>query len=352
MEKVITDLRMGIPVVIEGADESVFALAVEMMWKENLQQFRDIAGKSAEYLLLTANRMKVVSNFSGDNVAVIESGGLDVDGLRNLAGVNGVVSIPEPDIAENNNIPSSLADAAVRLAQIAEVIPAILAVNITDTATTGFTTISASSISRYEKDFAANLEPVVTAPLKLHNAPDAEITLFRSAPGNREHYAIIIGGREKVLQMDAPLVRVHSSCFTGDLLGSMKCDCQQQLHAAMRHMDTQGGGILLYLTQEGRGIGLANKLRAYNLQEGGMDTVEANEFLGFADDDRAFLPAAAMLKRLGVGNVRILTNNPRKVAGLEQNGINITERVPLVIEAGEHNRGYMGVKFDKMGHLG
>ncbi|MGB5068626.1 MAG: GTP cyclohydrolase II, partial [Albidovulum sp.] len=166
--------------------------------------------------------------------------------------------------------------------------------------------------------------------------------------GGEEHYAIEIGQPPR----DGPvLARLHSACFTGDLLGSLKCDCGPQLHTAMSMMGDEGAGILLYLNQEGRGIGLANKMRAYSLQDQGFDTVEANHRLGFEDDERDFHLAAALLKRLGFASVRLLTNNPAKIRMMEANGIAVTERVPLKAGRGPLNDGYLATKAAKSGHL-
>ena len=147
------------------------------------------------------------------------------------------------------------------------------------------------------------------------------------------------------------LARLHSACFTGDVLGSLKCDCGPQLHAALNAMGQEGEGVLLYLNQEGRGIGLANKMRAYALQNQGFDTVEANHRLGFEDDERDFRIGAGILRRMGFGAVRLMTNNPRKVAMLEGHGIRVAERVPLITPRNRHNTGYLDVKAQKSGHL-
>ena len=150
--------------------------------------------------------------------------------------------------------------------------------------------------------------------------------------------------------MASPLTRIHSQCFTGDLLGSLKCDCGGQLRLALERMGEEGSGLLLYLLQEGRGIGLVNKLRAYRLQDQGFDTVQANQRLGFGTDERAYRPAAEILKKLGFTHVRLLTNNPAKVAGLERCGIKVTERRALLTEPNRHNAEYLRAKAEKTGH--
>ncbi len=174
------------------------------------------------------------------------------------------------------------------------------------------------------------------------------LKMYRSRISGLEHLALIKGD----VSTDAPvLTRVHSECFTGDVLGSERCDCGHQLHAAMEAVEREGRGVILYMRQEGRGIGLANKLHAYRKQEEGLDTVEANVALGFAPDLRDYGEGAQILADLGVRKVRLMTNNPCKVKGLDGYGIEITERVPLVIPANAHDRRYLDTKRDKMGHL-
>ncbi|RVT82115.1 GTP cyclohydrolase II [Rhodobacteraceae bacterium CCMM004] len=189
---------------------------------------------------------------------------------------------------------------------------------------------------------------VVGARLPMALAGAGRLTVYRPGDGGDEHYTVEVGHPSG----DAPvLVRLHSACFTGDVLGSLKCDCGPQLHAALRQMAEAGGGLLLYLNQEGRGIGLANKMRAYALQDQGFDTVEANHRLGFLDDERDFRAGAEMLRDRGIDRVRLLTNNPRKVAMLERCGIQVVERVPLWVGATDENRAYLRTKAEKSGHL-
>jgi len=188
---------------------------------------------------------------------------------------------------------------------------------------------------------------VSRARLPTRFSEQGEIVAFRSEDDSAEHVALLIGapaGR-------APLVRLHSECLTGDALGSLKCDCGPQLDAAMTAIAESGWGILLYLRQEGRAIGLANKLRAYALQDQGFDTVDANLRLGFADDERDFSVAAAMLERLGQRKIRLLTNNPRKSEALKAAGIQVVEEVPLKAGANRHNRNYLDTKRRRSGHV-
>ncbi len=191
-----------------------------------------------------------------------------------------------------------------------------------------------------------NIKAVSSARVPLKFAKHSTVQVYRSTDLDEEHYAVIVGDQSS----EQPLVRVHSACFTGDCLGSLKCDCGPQLHAALRAMEAEGG-ILLHLSQEGRGIGMANKMRAYKLQDQGFDTVEANHRLGFADDEREFGIAAEMLRKLHKQKIRLLTNNPRKINLLESSGITVVERVPLQIKAGSDNAAYLSTKANKSGHL-
>ena len=240
------------------------------------------------------------------------------------------------------------AEAAMELARLAGVLPAFLV----DPAPAGEAqTVSASDISAW-KD-SASLVIATRARLPVSASDDAEVVAFRSTNDLREHVALVIGRQSGEA---APLVRLHSECLTGDILGSLKCDCGPQLDAALAAMAQEasegtGWGVLLYLRQEGRGIGLINKLRAYRLQDQGFDTVDANNRLGLPTEARDFPVAARMLALLGVGAVRLMTNNPEKVAALEAEGVMVAERVPHALPANPHNARYLATKRDRSGHL-
>ncbi len=201
-----------------------------------------------------------------------------------------------------------------------------------------------ASSEKREKDLVTSIE-TVAMPTEYG---DFKLTMYRSTLTGLEHLALVKGD----VSDDRPvLVRVHSECFTGDVLASERCDCGAQLHTAMEMVEKEGRGIVLYMRQEGRGIGLANKLHAYHLQEKGMDTVEANVALGFAPDLRDYGEGAQILVDLGVRKLRLMTNNPCKVKGLEGYGLEIVERVPIVIPANVHDKRYLDTKKEKMGHL-
>jgi len=179
-------------------------------------------------------------------------------------------------------------------------------------------------------------------------AGEFRLKLYQSDVDNKDHLALVCGSPESG---KTPLVRVHSECLTGDVFHSMRCDCGEQLHSAMRAVQKHGYGAIVYMRQEGRGIGLAKKIHAYELQEQGMDTVEANEHLGFDADLRDYGIGAQILHNLGMTKINLLTNNPAKIFGLDKYGVEVEERVPLVLQPGEHNNFYLATKRDKMGHI-
>lgn len=229
--------------------------------------------------------------------------------------------------------------AAMELAREAGLLPAFLIVDAQ-----AEVDVSAADITAFQD--ANGLRIAARAKLPVAAAENAELVAYRSVADAADHVALVVGNRDG----SPPVVRLHSECLTGDVLGSLKCDCGPQLHEALHQIADAQWGVLLYLRQEGRGIGLVNKLRAYALQDQGFDTVDANIRLGFAIDARDFSVAAQMLRLLAIENVRLLTNNPEKVAGLEAEGIAVVERLPLKIAANPHNAHYLATKRDRTGH--
>lgn len=211
----------------------------------------------------------------------------------------------------------------------------------------GLRMITVKDLIQYRMQREKLVHRVVSTTLPTQNGT-FEIHLYRSDTDSKEHIALVKG----VITADTPvLVRVHSECLTGDVFGSMRCDCNEQLNAALKLVEKEGRGVVVYMRQEGRGIGLSNKLKAYRLQDGGLDTVEANEKLGFRPDLRDYGIGAQILRDLGVGKMRLMTNNPKKVVGLHGYGLEIVERVPLEGEVHELNEKYLKTKRDKLGHL-
>jgi GTP cyclohydrolase II len=239
------------------------------------------------------------------------------------------------------------AAAALDLARLAGILPAFL---VAPEPAREPVVVAAADVAALTD--ASRLAVATRARLPIAAHEDAEIVVFRAPDDLREHAALVIGRQSSER---APLVRLHSECLTGDVLGSLKCDCGPQLDAALDEIAAEarsgGWGVLLYLRQEGRGIGLVNKLRAYRLQDQGFDTLEANRRLGLPAEARDFPVAARMLELLGVREIRLLTNNPAKVAALEAAGVTVAERVPHALPANPHNARYLATKRDAAGHL-
>jgi len=237
--------------------------------------------------------------------------------------------------------------AAIALVKLAGLLPMVL-VAPGESRPADLPEVAAEAVLAFPRAAAHSLRRVAEADLPLAASEQCHVVAFRPANGGDEHLALIVGKPD----LGQPvLTRLHSACFTGDLLGSLRCDCGEQLQGAIARLAEEGGGLLLYLAQEGRGIGLVNKLRAYQLQDRGLDTLDANRRLGFEDDERLYLAAAEMLAQLGIGTVRLLTNNPAKVEALGRYGVTVAERVPHVFPANPHNRRYLATKARRSGHL-
>jgi GTP cyclohydrolase II len=274
--------------------------------------------------------------------------------IRDLADPAALSVVRDRGLVASPVVKAGLAEAAVELAKLARVLPAVLLTPVDETTAARLVEVeevielAAGSVLAYQATAARTLRRVAEARVPLADAEDARIIAFRPGDGGIEHLAILIGDPSAE---EPVLARLHSECFTGDLLGSLRCDCGDQLRGAIAEIARGGGGVLLYLAQEGRGIGLVNKLRAYQLQDAGYDTVDANEQLGFDADERVYLPAAEMLRQLRFLRIRLLTNNPEKVAALQRCGIAVVERVPHVIPANGHNDFYLRTKKTRSGHL-
>ncbi|MBX2885659.1 MAG: GTP cyclohydrolase II [Granulosicoccus sp.] len=238
------------------------------------------------------------------------------------------------------------AKAALNLARRARVLPAMI-IGSPQQIPTDVLYAEVEDATAYD-DQTGDLVYLGCAQVPLATAPQAKLAVFREKHGNAEHAAITVGNPNFD---DAVTVRLHSSCFTGDILGSLRCDCGEQLDKAIKGMADRGGGVVLYISQEGRGIGLASKLRAYQLQDAGLDTIEANEHLGFDADERSYLAAASILRALGITKLQLMTNNPLKIKALRDQGLRVSERIPLPATVNSHNARYLQTKREKAGHL-
>lgn len=329
VDRAIHELRCGRLVNIDGQKYIHPEFINDVNWKEiSVQNPR---------LIITGKRASMLLKEEISKTIEIDISKKSVDLISLIIG--GAAKIEKSEKSECL-IPSG--SAALGLARAAALLPVLVAIETQEEAIE----VNSEDITSFKANLNKSLKLVTDTKLNLKNAPSgASIKAFRPANGGSEHLAIIIGNPSV-----EPVIRVHSSCYTGDLIGSLACDCGDQLTECIKLMEKEGGGIILYLMQEGRGIGLINKLRAYNLQYDGMDTVEANEFLGFDDEEREFEPAALILKELGISSVSLVTNNPKKAKGLEELGINVKKLIPLIISH-EHNESYLNVKAKKSGHL-
>ncbi len=346
------DLRMGVPVVLADQDSAILALSAETLNGARLADLRAVA--DTPVVAITARRTETLKAraYDGDLARIIMPADADAGWVRSVADPADDLNAPMkgPLMSERGG-KADLHRAALRLAKAARLLPAVVAVPVADpamfAAQNGLTLIDGEQAARHLND-RSPLDDIVSARLPMQVSEAGRLHIFRPEDGGEEHYAVEIG---KPMRDQPVLARLHSACFTGDLLGSLKCDCGPQLRAAMAQMGAEGAGVLLYLNQEGRGIGLANKMRAYSLQDQGFDTVEANHRLGFEDDERDFRLGSDILKSLGFSSVRLLTNNPAKIAMMENTGIKVVERVPLKVGETAFNTGYLATKAAKSGHL-
>jgi GTP cyclohydrolase II len=337
--RAIDALRRGWAIRVQGPDASLVLTAVETAI--------DVGGAAA--LLLSSSRagtLKLANQMAAGDVAlpVMIATPREFDASLALAIADPALDLRYPlkgPFAAQKLPDAEASMAAMELARLSGLLPAFLVHKGFDGE---LADVHVADVAAFTD--SATLRIAVRARLPVAADADGEIIAFRSDADASDHIALVIGKRDQ----SPPVVRLHSECLTGDVLGSLKCDCGPQLHEALHQISEASWGILLYLRQEGRGIGLINKLRAYALQDQGFDTVDANVRLGFAVDARDFAVAARMLELLGVSKLKLLTNNPEKVAGLEQEGLSVIERLPLQIIANPHNQQYLETKRDRSGH--
>lgn len=352
VHRAVGDARRGVPVVLAGR-QPLIAVPAETVGAEGLHLVDRLAAGPAS-LLLAPSRAAAVLQVPIDDAepAVALALGrplIDAATLRRMADPTLEQILPR---FARMAVPP-LANAALALGKLSRLLPAMVVAPIRPGWASlpqgaGLLAVPAADVLGYNANVAATLRRVAEVAVPLDDAPDARLVAFRALDQGIEHMAILVG--EPAAQTN-PLVRIHSECFTGDLLGSLRCDCGPQLRGAIRRMAAEGGGAVLYLAQEGRGIGLINKLRAYTLQDAGLDTLDANRALGWQADERNFHIAAAMLAQLGLAHIRLLTNNPEKMAGLVACGVEVVERVPHVIAPNGVNNAYLATKARRFGHL-
>ncbi len=341
------DLRMGVPVVLQSG---AVMLAAETLDAARLAHLRGLGG--APDLVITGWRAQTLKAraYDGDVARVALPADASLTWVRAVADPADDLRNPmKGPLQTRRDGDAGAHRAAITLCKAARLLPAALVLAVSDPvqfAQEHALTMISDAAAR--DTGLSPLGAIISARLPLEVSEAGRLHIFRPEDGAEEHYAVEIGQPDR----DKPVLsRLHSACFTGDLLGSLKCDCGPQLRGALAQMGAEGAGVLLYLNQEGRGIGLANKMRAYSLQDQGFDTVEANHRLGFDDDERDFRIGSEILKRMGFGAIRLLTNNPAKIERMRAEGIDVVERVPLKVGETAHNHDYLATKAAKSGHL-
>jgi GTP cyclohydrolase II len=358
IDHAVAAFRCGTPLVLAAAAGGArLVQAAEGATAGDLARLARLGG-SWPCLALTRQRGIALGAVPGGHGVLILplASGIDVADLRSLVDPIAPSGHGPRHLATIEPAgPGSCEAAAVRLATLAGLLPAALVAALPAGDVVAWSgehhvaLVEVEAVLAHQAAAADRLRPVIEARVPLAKAEDTRVVVFRSDPGGVEHLAIIVGQPRPGQPV---LARLHSECFTGDLLGSLRCDCGDQLHRAIEAMAAaRDGGVLLYLAQEGRGIGLVNKLRAYVLQDRGFDTLEANEQLGFEPDERCYRPAAEMLRKLGFTSVRLMTNNPEKVAALVHFGIRVVQRIPLALPPNVWNAAYLQTKRARAGHL-
>ncbi len=355
VERALFDIRRGLPVLLRDATESVLVQPLESLDDHSLERLVASAG-SEPGLVLSRHRLALLGHQISAESARLPLTPRELDDLARLNalafGQRGPTLTPAP-------VAASRADqAALTLMRRALLIPAALTARVAPHAEDAvharvgngsLLAVDAADAARCFENANGMLKRVSEARIPLAEAPESRFILFREPDGLREHLAIVIGDSAR-WPTTVP-VRLHSACLTGDLFGSLRCDCGEQLRNAVAEIHALGGGVLLYLAQEGRGIGLANKLRAYSLQDEGLDTLDADQVLGFGEDERRYGVAVDMLAALKIQRVQLLTNNPVKIAALVEGGIEVVDRQALYGRLTDENHRYLSAKASRAGHL-
>lgn len=353
VHRAMSELRRGTPVLLMGVGPLIL-LPAETAGAAGLVDLAQMA-EMPPVLLMSPVRATAVLGRAVDPGMPVIAFALS-DRLLNPATLRGLadptVEQMLPEQPRQVAVPAA-ASAALALVKLARLLPAVLAAPAGADAVRraeqhGLLIVPIEDVLDYPLTSVIGLHGVAEARVPLQSAGECRIRAFRAPDAGIEHLAILVGRPEAAA---APLVRLHSECFTGDLLGSLRCDCGQQLRGAIARMAEEGAGVLLYLAQEGRGIGLVNKLRAYALQDRGLDTVDANRALGWGADERNFMVAATMLESLGIRRIRLLTNNPDKMSALAACGVEIDGREAHSFAPNGVNDEYLATKAKRFGHL-
>jgi GTP cyclohydrolase II len=340
----LAEFRAGRPIVLNGGGEKLLTLPVEGLDADRLAAFWTMCEPIRPRLVITDRRARSLGLDASEPVALELAPGVDAATILALVADAEVrhTFVVEPA--------GPAAEAAIELVKLAQILPAVLVADTTAEKVAGIRpriiTVEAGAVARFRGDATHSLTIAGEAHVPLSSSVRTRFVVFRDAFGD-DPVAVIVGTPD----MSKPVpVRIHSACLTGDVFGSRRCDCGDQLKLALARLQEAGGGVILYLAQEGRGVGLANKMRTYKLQDGGLDTVDANTTLGFDDDERDYGVAVRMLQMLGCNRVVLLTNNPTKLDGLAKAGIEITGRMPIETPINSDNRRYLTAKASRAGH--
>ena len=343
-ERAVAELRAGRPVVIDdGHGQRLAFIALDSSTRSSFSAFAQAAA-DRHYLFLTATRARVLG-VAAEHGARVPLAGIDFDALPSLSYRR------EPEVMPAGwSAGQALDDGAVEIARLGLLLPAMVGVLLepADHRFDDCAQVSLCDLQQGAEQAAHAYELVTRSPVPLREVGMTEFAVFRGGVAQRDQVAIIVGTPD--LSGVVP-VRVHSSCLTGDLFGSLKCDCGDQLRRGLRKLKELGGGVLLYLDQEGRGTGIAAKMRAYGYQHDGLDTIDADAQLGFGADERRYGSAVAMLQGLGVHRVQLLSNNPTKAQRLRNAGIDVVDCVPVTGDITAENEQYLRTKAERAGHL-
>jgi GTP cyclohydrolase II len=343
-ERAVAELRAGRPVVIDdGNGQRLAFIALDSSTRSSFSAFAQAAA-DRHYLFLTATRARVLG-VTAEHGARVPLAGIDFDALPSLSYLREPEAMPPGWSAGQ-----ALDDGAVEVARLGLLLPAMVGVLLAadDSRFDGCAQVSLCDLNQGAEQAAHAYELVARSPVPLREVGMTEFAVFRGGVAQRDQVAVIVGTPD--LSGVVP-VRVHSSCLTGDLFGSLKCDCGDQLRRGLRKLKELGGGVLLYLDQEGRGTGIAAKMRAYGYQHDGLDTIDADAQLGFGADERRYGSAVAMLQGLGVRRVQLLSNNPTKAQRLRNAGIDVVDCVPVTGDITVENEQYLRTKAERAGHL-
>lgn len=348
VDRALAEFRAARPVLLRAGEEFALALSAELADADLTARLDDLSQGNAR-LVLSAARLRRLGAKGRNEAGRSETGVLAMP-VIDLARVETLAFRLDARVDAPVGPADALDNAALELARLALVLPAVILVPVRAEEIAGepLIEVGIDAVNGYRAAQVATLSVVGRAPVPLEGAPDTEFVVFRGGEGLRDQVAIIVGKPD--LSAAVP-VRLHSACLTGDLFGSLKCDCGDQLRETVQWMAENEGGILLYLDQEGRGNGISNKMRAYKLQSQGWDTYDADEVLGFDLDQRHFDFAAAMLKQLGVSSVTALTNNPLKVGAIKAAGLDVAATQRVLGRPNVHNVRYLASKRDRAGHF-